>query len=198
MEQFARVVLGYHGCNTPESIEFAKQLFDGTASPSDWIPSTNEYDWLGQGVYFWEHGPQRAKKWAGEHGTVVGAVIQLGRCLDLTDIRDTQLLNSAYESVSTLYNQEGWKLPKNEGRDLKLRKLDCLVINQYMDDLDREFVGGSDRQFRYQTVRCPFEEGDEVFPGSMLRTQTHIQISVRDLICILGVFRPNIQSREQT
>lgn len=195
MEQFARVVLGYHGCQTPESIEFARQLFDGTASASDWIPSTNEYDWLGHGVYFWEHGPLQARKWAGENGTVVGAVIQLGRCFDLTDIRDTLLLKSAYESVNTLYNEEGWTLPQNEGRELKLRKLDCLVINQYMDDMDRDF-GSVDGKSHYQTVRCPFEEGDEVFPGSMLKTQTHIQISVRDLSCILGIFRPNIETRE--
>jgi hypothetical protein len=194
MEQFARVVLGYHGCNTPESIEFAKQLFDGTASASDWIPSTNEYDWLGRGVYFWEHGPERAREWAGENGTVVGAVIQLGRCLDLTDIRDTQLLNSAYESVATLYNKEGWTLPKNEGRELKLRKLDCLVINRFLDAMDDEY--GGEGEFRFQAVRCPFEEGEEVFPGSMLRIQTHIQISVRDLSCILGIFRPNFGSRE--
>ena len=195
MEQFARVVLGYHGCNTPESIEFARQLFDGTASPSDWKPSNNEYDWLGHGVYFWEYGPHRAREWAGEDGTVVGAVIQLGRCLDLTDIRDTQLLKSAYETVTTLYNEAGWSLPQNEGRELKLRKLDCVVINQFMDDMDRDF-GGPDGKSHYQTVRCPFEEGNAVFPGSMLKTQTHIQISVRDLSCILGVFRPNFASRE--
>jgi Protein of unknown function (DUF3892) len=162
MEQFARVVLGYHGCNTAESIEFARQLFDGTVTPSDWKPSANDYDWLGQGVYFWEHGPQRAREWAGESGTVVGAVIQLGRCFDLTDVRDTHLLKAGYESVSTLYNEHGWVLPKNEGREMKLRKLDCLVINQFMDDMDREIVRGGYREFRYQTVRCSFEEGDEL------------------------------------
>jgi hypothetical protein len=192
MEQFARVVLGYHGCNTPESVEFAKQLFDGTSSPSDWIPSTNEYDWLGRGVYFWEYGLQRAREWAGAYGTVVGAVIQLGRCFDLTDFRDTQLLNATYESVSALYNQKGRTLPKNEGRELKLRKLDCLVINRLMDDTDNRRTGIADVEFTYQTVRGPFEEGDEVFPGSMLKTQSHIQIAVRDLDCILGIFRPNI------
>ncbi len=129
MDQFARVVLGYHGCNTPESVEFARRLFDGTARISNWLSSANDYDWLGHGIYFWEHGPQRAREWAGENGSVIGAVIQLGRCFDLTDIRDTRLLQEAYDSVVALYEEESWALPENAGPGLKRRKLDCLVIN---------------------------------------------------------------------
>lgn len=191
LDQFARVVLGYHGCNTPTSVSFARQLFDGTARISDWKPSANDYDWLGRGIYFWEHGPRRAREWAGEDGTVIGAVIQLGRCFDLTDIRYTELLQPAYEGVVALYAEEGLALPENRGRDWKLRNLDCLVINHFMRATDNELVDG-EPAFRYQTVRCPFEEGGEAFPGSLLKTQTHIQLSVRDPSCILGVFRPNI------
>jgi hypothetical protein len=54
--------------------------------------SENDYDWLGTGIYFWEFGPDRAMAWAEElHGrypkrvtkpAVLGAVIQLGTCLD--------------------------------------------------------------------------------------------------------------------
>ncbi|MCY2991070.1 MAG: hypothetical protein NTY19_24805 [Planctomycetota bacterium] len=192
MDQFARVVMGYHGCNTSTSVEFARRLFDGTARISDWRPSANDYDWLGHGIYFWEHGPQRARKWAGEDDTVIGAVIQLGRCFDLTDIRYTKLLQAAYESIVALYAVEGLALPENRGCDLKLRDLDCLVINQFMNAMDSELISGRETAFGYQTVRCPFEEGDEAFPGSMLKTQTHIQLSVRDPSCILGVFRPNV------
>lgn len=192
MDQFARIVLGYHGCNTVTSMDFARRLFDGTARISDWKPSANDYDWLGHGIYFWEHGPQRAREWAGDDGTVIGAVIQLGRCFDLTDIRYTELLRAAYDSVVALYAEEGWELPENRGRDLKLRDLDCLVINQFMNAMDNELTTGGDAALGYQTVRCPFEEGNEAFPGSMLKTQTHIQLSVRDPSCILGVFRPNV------
>ena len=46
----------------------------------------------------------------------------------------------------------------------------------------------------YQTVRSAFEEGEPAFPGSLIRTQTHIQIAVRDHWCIIGVFRPNFDS----
>ncbi len=61
-----------------------------------------------------------------------------------------------------------------------------------MDAMDNEEIDDTDTEFRYQTIRCPFEEGESAFPGSLLKTQTHIQIAVRDLSCIVGVFRPNI------
>jgi hypothetical protein len=122
---------------------------------------------------------------------VIGAVIQLGRCFDLTDIRYTELLRATYDNTVALYADEGRVLPENRGRDLKLRHLDCLVINQFMNTMDNELIGGGETAI-YQTVRCPFEEGEEAFPGSMLKSQTHIQLSVRDASCILGVFRPNV------
>ena len=191
MDQFARVVLGYHGCNTPDSVEFVHQLLAGTARIADWRPSDNPYDWLGRGIYFWEPGPERARQWAGNDGSVIGAVIQLGRCFDLTDVNDTRLLRAAYNTVVEEYQEKGLELPKNDGRDLKLRKLDCLVINRFMKAMENE-LAGADEAFRYQTVRCAFEEGDEAFPDSMLKMETHVQIALRDPSCILGVFRPNI------
>jgi hypothetical protein len=191
VDQFARIVLGYHGCNTPESVDFARRLFDGSGKIADWQPSNNNYDWLGRGIYFWEYGPARARLWAGENGSVIGAIIQLGRCFDLTDVNDTGLLQAAYDSVVALHEEEGLVLPQKEGRELKLRKLDCLVINSFMDTMESE-LDGATGAYRYQTVRCAFEEGNEAFPGSMLKKETHIQIAVRDMSCILGVFRPNI------
>jgi hypothetical protein len=65
---------------------------------ASWLSSTREntYDWLGSGVYFWEANPDRAYDWAVHHAErikqesgavvepfVVGAVIDLGFCLDL-------------------------------------------------------------------------------------------------------------------
>lgn len=192
MDQFARIVLGYHGCNTDASIQFAADLFNGRAGVADWKHSVNEYDWLGHGIYFWEHGPDRARSWAGETGSVIGAVIQLGRCFDLTDIRYTSLLREAYNYTVAVYSEDGLSLPVNRGRDLKLRDLDCLIINRMMNAVDEDFLSAGQSGFGYQTVRCPFEEGEPVFPGAMLRSQTHIQLSVRDPSCILGIFRPNL------
>ncbi len=53
------MVVGYHGCNR----ETAKRvLWDGEPLK----PSQNDYDWLGEGVYLWEHGAKRALEFARE------------------------------------------------------------------------------------------------------------------------------------
>ncbi len=179
-ERFARIVLGYHGAKTGDAVDYAKNLLSGEVDIEEWKPSENEYDWLGHGIYFWEHSPERARRWAGAGGTVVGAVIQLGKCLDLTDMQFTGLLRQSYDGLNSDYQSKGLHLPENKGRDLKLRVLDCLVINSLsptiLDDVD--------------TVRGAFEEGEEAFPCAALRMETHIQIAVRKRECILGIFRP--------
>jgi len=60
MERFARVVLGYHGCRA----SVAAALLSGNLSIDEWAPSENAHDWLGHGLYFWEHAPERALEWA--------------------------------------------------------------------------------------------------------------------------------------
>jgi len=57
MLRFPRVVPGYHGCLEP----LATELLNGTRPIADWQPSDNSWDWLGKGIYFWEHAPARAK-----------------------------------------------------------------------------------------------------------------------------------------
>jgi hypothetical protein len=193
MDRFARVILGYHGCEAGDSAEFAKRLLAGEAKFEDWRASSNDYDWLGRGIYFWEHGLERARDWAKADGLVLGAVIQLGNCLDLTDLRATRLLNRQFEEVDRFYRETGLPLPSNASRNSTLRRLDCLVINELVAALAAPVADDPKAEaVRIQTVRGAFEEGDEAFPGSMLRTQTHIQVAVRDAACILGVFLPNL------
>jgi len=81
--------------------------------------------------------------------------------------------------VLELYEQSGLTMPTNEGREQKLRRLDRLVI-------DRLIEAAQDRGIFYQTVRCPFEEGEPVYAGGMIKEQSHIQIAVRDRACISG------------
>jgi len=190
MHRFARVVLGYHGCLEP----LATKLLSGKLDVFRWPSSENRWDWLGSGIYFWEHGPSRALRWAedkarrsGGRPAVVGAVIQLGRCFDLTDVTHTELLGKAYEQVTRFYRARGKRLPCNEGadRDRKKRELDCLMINWCLAIAQ---VNGVE----YQTVRGVFLEGPPVYRGAMIRTESHIQIAVRDPSCILGVFRPTL------
>ena len=173
MDRFSRIVLGYHGCAS----EFADAILRGELSISQWQSSANPYDWLGQGIYFWEYAPERARAWGA--GGVIGAVVQLGRCLDLTDIRYTDLLSPAYQAAKKAFRQHTRKLPKNRE---KRRELDCLVINS--------LILGQPEGEQFQTVRGPFLEGRPAFPGSQILRESHVQIAVRDRACILGVFRP--------
>jgi hypothetical protein len=79
-------ILGYHGCDQG----VGERLLAGTA----FAPSNNDYDWLGPGIYFWEANPLRGLEFAEEASKrrtssikrpfVIGAVIELGLCLDLT------------------------------------------------------------------------------------------------------------------
>ena len=178
MDRFVRIVLGYHGCEPA----FAERMLRGEIAIADWTPSANDYDWLGHGIYFWEHAPERARGW-GEHGGVVGAIIQLGSCLDLTDIKYTELLAVKFATLRDAYALKGWILPQNGSQR---RDLDCLIINSVVNDskTEQDDIG-------FQTVRGPFLEGAPAFEGSGIYKESHIQISVRDVKCILGVFRPN-------
>src|SRR2546428_834065 len=92
---YQRTIVGYHGCD-------AAVAADALAGKVRLQPSANPYDWLGEGIYFWEHGPRRAYEWAAEHArvsgvkvkqpAVLGAEINLGVCLDLLDTANTRLL----------------------------------------------------------------------------------------------------------
>lgn len=46
MDQFARIVIGYHGCTE----KFARDVLMGVNPIANWQPSTNEWDWLGHGI----------------------------------------------------------------------------------------------------------------------------------------------------
>jgi hypothetical protein len=189
MDPFARIIVGYHGCTEA----FAKELLLGKKPISEWRPSTNEWDWLGHGIYFWEHAPQRAWRWAQEHcrktrqrPAILGGYIQLGRCFDLLDEAITALLAETFQRLSQTCAEQGGALPQNRGREGKRRELDCLVINKCLRELQE---GGS----QYDTVRGAFLEGEPVYPTAGFCHESHIQLAVRNTACILGVFRPNME-----
>jgi hypothetical protein len=184
--KYARTVVGYHGCDTG----VAEKIWKG----EKFRLSRSDHDWLGRGVYFWEYGEDRAMKWAKDAGNsqpaAVGALIQLGRCFDLMDTRYTSDLRKGYEAFARTMAEAQKALPRNEGEtpEEKRRKLDCAVINFYLDYLE-----GQGQAF--DTVRCGFTEGGAAFPGSMIKELSHIQLAVRNLDCVLGVFRPILEPR---
>lgn len=173
--RYDRQVIGYHACRR----EVADRLLDG----DPFRPSRNDWDWLGSGVYFWEFGHQRAHDWAGQWPrlagkdfAVVGAILQLGNCLDLLDTDHTGRLTE----FATEYVEAGTPLPANAGAK---RLGDCFVINSYCARME---IAGAP----FHTVRGLFQEGEPIMAGSAILRENHIQIVARRPEAIVGLFRP--------
>lgn len=94
-------------------------------------------------------------------------------------------LTEGYAEFADSFKRAGKPLPVNRGQDQKLRELDCAVINDCVYRIGL-------RHIAFDAVRCAFLEGPPVFPGTSISAETHIQIAVRNVDCILGVFRPNL------
>lgn len=191
------LVLGYHGCDQ----QVAEKILGGKAEVH---PSTNSYDWLGSGAYFWENNPARAFSWAKllakrsrsdgsqqiTKPAVIGAVIDPGNCLDLAEESSLELLRAAYTVFKKLYTEIGAPLPVNEqgfkgDADLIKRHLDCAVLN-FLHEF-REIEGLA----AFDTVRAPFIEGQSLFPGSKLMDKCHVQWCLRKpKQSIVAYFRP--------
>lgn len=178
-------VLGYHGCDE----EIAEKLLSGTA----FRLSENRYDWLGHGIYFWEANPKRGLDYATQLAkrgskpriktpTVIGAVIDLGLCLDLTTLTGIEQVKRAHDALSALSERDGTQLPRNHP-DLLRRYLDCLVIQTV------HTIRQDDKQPPLDSVKGIFTEGKPLYKGSGFYEKTHIQICVRNPECIKGVFR---------
>lgn len=176
-------LLGYHGCDAA----VAEQLLDGV--PFEF--SRNPYDWLGWGAYFWENDPERGLAWAKmlmgarknpvKTPAVVGAVIDPGFCLDLTTQASLKVIKTAYDVAKQLAEGRGETLVENTD-DLR-RERDCAVLNMLYETMPEP---------KFQTARSIFTEGGPLYDGAKMMSQTHVQIAVRDLTCIKGVFRVDL------
>ena len=197
----AGFVLGFHGCD--------KAVADAVFSGTPMTPSAQSYDWLGSGIYFWEGDPVRAREWAEERKrlgkitepAVIGAIIDLGHCLDLTNREDLATLLDAYQTMADAFAKVGRDLPIN--RDAKhlpagnkmLRFLDNAVIehlHRNIEDSAKETLIKGERPIfdPFDTVRGLFIEGDELYPGGGMFSHTHTQIAVRNQTMIKGYFHP--------
>jgi hypothetical protein len=189
---YQRTIFAYHGCDRA----IAEAVLLGRTRLQ---PSRNQYDWLGAGIYFWEYGPQRAFEWASgmakrrpeqiHEPAVLGAIIHLGFCFDLLDVRFTDKLACLYPAFAETLQKAGQPMPVNapssgNDRDHLRRNLDCAMINWALSENEKT-VGDS-----FQTVRGVFQEGVPAFSGSRIMRKSHIQVVVRDATCILGYFRP--------
>ena len=185
------LVLGFHGCS---SSTYDSVILSG----EDLKPSDNNYDWLGNGIYFWENSYERAYDWAkskyGEDARVIGAILDLGYCLNLTDYSSTEVLEFGYSLLVSLSKKTGVDLPQNHnGRsetDVLLRNLDCAVIEQLHDHYR------SKGYETYDSIRGVFTEGESVYPGSGFVKKTHTQICIVNPNCIKGYFAPRERKEE--
>jgi len=190
------LILGYHGCDH----DVAERVFAGR---DHLMESENPYDWLGHGTYFWENSPARALQYAQhlrdkprrgrpriQSPAVVGAIIDLGTCLNLLDESSIALVAAAYHGLQRETAANGVPLPQNASGgspdDLLVRYLDCAVIEYLHSSL------GSDHSF--DSVRSAFVEGPRLYPQAGFHQRTHIQICVRTPERILGYFRPRTRA----
>lgn len=185
----ASLVLGFHGCDS----SVCEKVLAGKEPLSK---SKNSYDWLGHGVYFWEHNPSRVLQFAEElrlyprqgkapilEASCVGAVIDLGNCLNLLESKSLRLVKESYGLLCDSREESGFALPQNKtgpGGELLLRYLDCAVIEMLHETTEHP----------YDTVRGVFVEGPELYENSGFHEKNHIQICVRNPECIKGYFRP--------
>jgi hypothetical protein len=183
------LVLGFHGCDriTADAVFRGAQL----------VPSTNDHDWLGSGIYFWEGDPWRALAWCCDamampsmvaqpirRPAVVGAVLELGRCFNLMEYGLLAELQDAFEVAELTYLAAGLAFPENRvGADLVKRYRDKLVMDSVHALRARQKLAA------YQSVRAAFQEGESVYPTAGFRRKTHIQIAILDPQCIKGYFR---------
>lgn len=190
-EKLPNLVIGFHGCN--------KDTFDQVIiNHKELKASENSYDWLGHGIYFWEHNLQRAKEWGelryGDDARVVGAVIDLGNCLNLTDSASEIFLKEGYNLLQALTAARGIPMPKNrpstKTQDILLRDLDCAVIEQI------RIFKKTRNDNPFDSVRGVFVEGEPPYEGSEFRAKTHIQLCICNPNCIKGYFAPKSQNKK--
>jgi hypothetical protein len=187
-------VLGFHGCDESlvESVIYKNKGL---------TPSSNDYDWLGHGIYFWESDPKRALSWAKEMKSrpvkgkgkiekpaVIGAIIDLGYCLNLIESKSLTLLKSTYDSFCVIQKASGQALPVNKkletSEDLLKRNLDCAVIEFLHTNLREQ------KKKEYDSVRGVFWEGKDLYPNAGFKEKNHIQVCDRNPNCIKGYFLP--------
>lgn len=180
-------VIGFHSCDREVGLRMV--------SGNDHLrPSDNPWDWLGPGTYFWEDNPFRAlsyaidcaekkQKFSGSIKTpfVIGAIIELGNCLNLIEPNSISIIENAYDKLKRYIELTGGRMPMNKGAN---RSLDCAVI-KYLHESNK--IDGIPP---YDTIRSPFHEGEAIYDQANFTTGLHIEICVIDPKQIKGYFLP--------
>jgi hypothetical protein len=195
-EKTTPYIIGFHGCD-----QSVADILLSSEQPT-FKKSTNNYDWLGNGMYFWENDPNRAWEYILEvqkrepdriiNPTVVGAVLDLGHCLNLVENKYINLLRDTFNKYKAGMDDNRLEMPINKGassndHDRLFRHLDCAVI---------EFIHTLADYEPFDSVRGMFIEGGAVYEGAGFHEKTHVQIAIRNPEMIKGYFRPLINHIE--
>ena len=188
------IIYGFHGCD--------KTVAENVINLKEPLKqSENPWDWLGNGIYFWENSASRALEYATHlknypikssnpinEPCVIGAVIHLGNCFDLLDYENLKLLKSGYELLTQTLDKSNKSLPKNKPigtlGELMVRELDCAVI-EIIHKVRAEI-----ELPEFDSVKGVFWEGNELYSNAGFREKNHIQICIRNPNCIKGFFFP--------
>lgn len=166
-------VYGYHGTSQEKAQEIIDRGFN---------LSTNDYDWLGTGVYFFQDAPMRALAWASERYPDSPAVIRselvLENCIDLLDIAWNPIIRETYGMFILEYEKAKIPLPRQNPQKSKAHRLDCAFFNYIVEKIlaSQDVAIGS--------IRAVFNEGDRIYSNSAIFDRSHIQILIRDLSLI--------------
>jgi hypothetical protein len=137
-----------------------------------------------------EWATQKASSGAYSEPFVVGAIIELGNCLDLITRKYVPLIQTSYRMLKNQIDATGETMSVNsdargdKNADKLVRKLDCAVINYVHETAKKAALPAFD------TVRGLFPEGNEIYEGARFHERTHTQIAVRNDACIKGFFLP--------
>lgn len=167
-------VFGYHGTSAAAAESIIQEGFR---------PSTEQGHWLGPGVYFFEHAPDRARTWSEtrygvDETRVLQAEISLAGCLNLVNHADLDRLQGFYPIYERLYGLEGLDL-KDGDSDGNSHKLDSAVVDFACAQI-REIEGRP-----VTSVRSPFTDGSPLWKHpsgltSIFCSLSHVQICVRE------------------
>ena len=165
--------LGYHGTSAAAAESILATGFHA---------SRNRFDWLGDGIYFWQDAPRRALEWArrvhrGDNVVVLSARIRLVDCMDLLDLGWYRVLSHAHDQFVEATRRAEQPLPLQRGL---AHGLDRAVINYACGVL-------AEAGTVIKSIRAAFAEGEPAFPNSALLDLNHVQIAVRDTSVIEGV-----------
>ena len=162
--------------------------------------SQHESDWLGHGIYFWEAHPERGPEPAhaareqhpitGEKNRfpyVVGAIIELGNCLNLLGHAGLREMRTAHHMLQCAAAAEGRQLPAKKFADHSgaylVRALDCAVL-EYLHKLRIEANLPA-----YDSVIGALWERSGLTGETGLADQNQMHICIRNQACIRGYFR---------